>query len=284
MTLKTKWKNLGGSFRMADGRQIRRNEVFEATEGEISPAFRDTVKPLDSLPPEPTHSLKHRSHKPGEHLDYDLELSRLFTSSGLLNEKGRSYISPLVWQTATLAGLRGVLTELEGAAERTADLLAKIDQEFARLQVSARRKGKPEPETMPPDLLAEKLRAEARADVTAEEIEKIRGLVATKEAPEKAAEEAQVLRNGPCGSSKGDPVRMIDGQPVVADWKGTLRISCPKSPYHKMAVADYRTLIVKPFLEFQSRPLTQEELALAPQDRKPRWGGWADLPPRPGGY
>lgn len=54
MTDKIKWKKLGGgSFRMASGRIIKQNQVFEATEAEIPKGFRDVIVPVDPIPEPP---------------------------------------------------------------------------------------------------------------------------------------------------------------------------------------------------------------------------------------
>jgi len=62
------WKKLGGgSFRLATGRIIKPNQIFDATEAEIPKAFRDVVVPVKPLPPEPKlevvsggYSVRHR--------------------------------------------------------------------------------------------------------------------------------------------------------------------------------------------------------------------------------
>lgn len=55
ITEKLKWRKLGGgSFRLANGRIIKPNQVFDASIDQIPEAFRDTVIPVDpeSLPKE----------------------------------------------------------------------------------------------------------------------------------------------------------------------------------------------------------------------------------------
>lgn len=47
-----KWKNLGGTFRMREGKKIvKPNEVFDAFPHEIPQAFRDCIKPVDAQEP-----------------------------------------------------------------------------------------------------------------------------------------------------------------------------------------------------------------------------------------
>lgn len=48
---KIRWRKTGGgTFRMANGKIIKPNQVFEATVGEIPQAFRDVIIPLGDLP------------------------------------------------------------------------------------------------------------------------------------------------------------------------------------------------------------------------------------------
>ena len=48
---KVKWKKLGGgSFRMANGRIIKSNQIFDAKQEDIPVAFRDVVVPVNPLP------------------------------------------------------------------------------------------------------------------------------------------------------------------------------------------------------------------------------------------
>ena len=52
------WKKLGGgSFRLATGRIIKPNQIFDATEAEIPKAFRDVVVSVKPLPPSPNWKL-----------------------------------------------------------------------------------------------------------------------------------------------------------------------------------------------------------------------------------
>jgi hypothetical protein len=54
MADKIKWKKLGGgSFRMASGRIIKPNQIFEAAPEEIPMGFRDVVVPVDTIPEPP---------------------------------------------------------------------------------------------------------------------------------------------------------------------------------------------------------------------------------------
>ena len=63
-------KTGGGTFRLPSGKIIKPTQKFRARPNEIPEAFRDTVIPLDKVPPtpeeiapdveEPTYDLKHR--------------------------------------------------------------------------------------------------------------------------------------------------------------------------------------------------------------------------------
>ena len=288
MSEKLKWKNLGGSFRMADGRNIKRNEIFEAADEEIPKAFRDIIKPLDSLPKVEPRKFKHKRYPEGENLDYHNAFESRFNASTILNEKNRNYMDPGTWQMASKNGMGGLITELEGQAERAVALLGTMDTELENRRVTARRQGSAEPVELPQDLKTLQLETEARLDVTREELDYIRGILAEIEAREEKERDAKyLLTRGPGGAGKlrDGVLSEIDGQPVKVNWKGVLVIDCKKSPYHKMTVLDYKEHVVKPFQKWRSRPPTKEERELGPH-APPRGAGvaWEDLPPRPKGF
>jgi hypothetical protein len=53
-----KWKNTGGSLRLANGKKIKTNEVFEATEDQIPRGARDVIIPMSQIPqPPPNQSV-----------------------------------------------------------------------------------------------------------------------------------------------------------------------------------------------------------------------------------
>jgi hypothetical protein len=282
---KIKFKNTGGSLSLG-GRKIRRNEVFEAAEAEIPKAFKDIVLPLDSLPEEPVRVFKHKRYPGGENLVYDLGFEARFNASQILNEKNRSYMNPAIWQMATPAGLKGLIKELEGQAERAAALIGSMDTEFENRQVTARRNGQPELETMPADLRKLQLETEARLDVTREELDYLGDILSKIEAREaKENDKRHLLTRGPCGSGKllNGVLAELDGQPIKVNKKGELVINCPKSPYHKMNVVDYRRLICEPFRQWQRQPLTKEELDLGPHRPAKDASDPKNWPARPGG-
>jgi hypothetical protein len=194
-------------------------------------------------------------------------------------------MSPEIWQLADRRGLQGLITELEGTATRAAGLLESITAEFENQKVRARREGKTEPTEFPPDLAQTAAECQARADLLALELEFVRERLKEAEAREEKKKDEGLLRFGPIGSGKGDPLREIDFQPVKADADGVLIIDCPKSPYHEMRVVDYREKVCKPFVAWKRRPLSPEEKALG-ASAPPRGCftiSWEDLPPRPGG-
>lgn len=47
-----KWINKGGRFKMADGTLIERGKTFMATPDQVPKAFRDVIKPVDTIPKE----------------------------------------------------------------------------------------------------------------------------------------------------------------------------------------------------------------------------------------
>jgi len=144
-------------------------------------------------------------------------------------------------------GLLALLDEYQERLSRALELLDQVPLAFENQKLQARRGGKQEPGEMPPELLAEKHKLEARADVILEEIARIKELISEFETRAKREKEAMVLKFGPMGTSKGSPCTIIDGQPCGIDAEGLPRIDCPKSPFNGMRVCDYREKIVKPW-------------------------------------
>jgi hypothetical protein len=66
---------------------------------------------------------------------------------------------------------------------------------------------------------------------------------------------------------------IIDGQPVRKLGSGPLVIDCPSSPYHGMAVADYRESIVRPFLIKKSELQEKLRVAASQEEAAGRTGG-----------
>jgi hypothetical protein len=57
-----------------------------------------------------------------------------------------------------------------------------------------------------------------------------------------------VLKYGPQGTGKGEPLRELDGQTITLREDGVLFINDERSPYHLMSVLDYREYLIMPFL------------------------------------
>jgi hypothetical protein len=287
MSQKLKWKNLGGLFGMLDGRQIKRGEIFEATEAEVPKAFRDIIVLADSLPQEEPRIFKHRRYVEGENYDYDAVFESRFNGSAILNDKNRSYLNPATWQLATADGMKGVIVELEGQAERAVALLGTMNTEFENRKVTARRQGNPEPTELPQDLKKLKFETEARLDVTREELDHLRGIVAELEAREEKERDAKhLLTRGPEGAGKlrDGVLSEIDGQEVKPDRKGFLRIACKKSPFDKMKIEDYLELIVRPFQKWLRESPTKAELEMGPHRPVKAAGDPKNWPARPKGF
>ncbi|MDD3579442.1 MAG: hypothetical protein PHW74_00310 [Desulfobacca sp.] len=231
-----------------------------------------------------------RRYRIGQHPEYDRLFDFLKVKSPVLNPKSHA-VSETRMAMSSPGGLKSLVYAYEGitdpSSEHYGDIqidgrwrpgvlkghemaLFKIDADFEKLQGQARRSGKSEPTALPPDLQEQRLKAEARLDVTRSELEHLKRELAKFEAKEESERRSEILYYGPCGSARGDPVRWIDGQNVVRDENDELVIDCVDSPYDKMKVVDYRRHVVEPFRASRNKFTTRFKA-----DR---------LPPRPEGF
>jgi hypothetical protein len=188
------------------------------------------------------------------------------------------------------------ISEGQARAEQIQEEIEAINLKFENVKVTARREGRPEPAEMPQELRKERLELEAELDVIPEKAAQFEEILAKIEAREQAEQDAKILQYGPVGHGKlrDGILSMIDGQPIRVNRKGILIISCKKSPYDGMLVADYRLHIAAPFAKARAEKSREYEDAIAEKERelrelkklKPNLEGViarGDLPPRPPG-
>jgi hypothetical protein len=222
----------------------------------------------------------------------DRLFEHLKAKSPFLEAGNRSHLDPDMWRLADVRGLNGLYTEYAGKLERCEGLLTSIGEELERRKVQARREGKTEPTELPPDLAETAGEIVARRDVLRLEIAFIQKKLAEAETRVQKKQDSLVLRDGPIGSGKmrDGILAEIDFQEVRPDKDGFLRIACPKSPYHKMLVSDYREKVVKPFLAARAQK-ARDWHAMTPEQRRAARDtvivgdavAWKDLPARPKG-
>ena len=224
--------------------------------------------------------MSRRRYKIGINPPYDQRFDRYKGSSAVLNPK-RFQINLVQMQMVSKSGLQALIERYEGLIDREGEELAAIGQD---LKIAARRQGLLEPTELPKDVIIQRLKTEAKLDVLGEELDLLRKSLADIESREETVRADNVLKYGPRGHAKGDPPRMIDGQPVV-EREGELVIICPASPYNEMRLEEYYTLVVSPFLESRRpKPMTEEERKTG-HLRPTRWSTGVvsreSLPPRP---
>lgn len=243
--------------------------------------------------------MEKQRYKPGEYPAYDAALAGFRSNSAVIGDS-RSF-----WNEEAFGALGGVrklhnfVVEYEATLERAMKQVEAVARAFEEHKLKCKRLGMREPKELPPDLLEPRLLAEARVDCIVMEIASLKELLARAEASEQKIMDDKVLMYGPWGSGVGEPVRQIDGQPVVIDEEGYPRIDCQKSPYHGMKVCDYRDYVRRPWID----KITAEQAAAwekakdttLPMAERERWaelsqqygGGktlpWDRLPPPAGG-
>lgn len=186
-----------------------------------------------------------RRYKIGLNGGYDTAFDHFKEQSALLNPHGQVVNNLLVEANNDPAA---VMHEWESTKipKAQASLDAAI-LEFEKLQNKARRTGRPVPETEPPAIREQRLRCEAKVDITADEVTALKRLAEQKKKAEAAKKTADCLPHGPRGVGIGEPVRMVDNQPVT-ERGGELFISCKSSPYDGLALPTYHQQIVLPYL------------------------------------
>ncbi len=212
-----------------------------------------------------------RRYKIGKHPVYDKAFDLLKTNSAILNPTGAppSAYSVNLGDATTLKSLllerRGFEDNpeiedgyfLKGeSGEKTASLLlaAKeqidaVELQFEGQKQTATNAGKHPPKDMSEDLKSELLKAEARVDIIASEIDTLERFLTKFMEKEGATADANILRKGPEGSGKlsGGMLCEIDGQTVTPDKAGVLRIDEKRSKYHGMKTSDYFQKVVLPW-------------------------------------
>jgi hypothetical protein len=202
----------------------------------------------------------------GLHPQYDREYTRRKRASRILSPE--TFGDEAVLKLSNRAGLSELLLALVGVEEKghphngcyffgkqlvagklklAREAVQSVEAEFKRVKQSAINKGLRPPSEMPKDLLDRLHRSEAVMDVVVEEEALVRKKLAVFIAREKAERDAMVLKYGPIGTGRGDPLREVDGQKVSQDGKGVLVVDDDRSPYRGMKVVDYREHVVKPF-------------------------------------
>jgi hypothetical protein len=208
--------------------------------------------------------MSHRRSKIGKFPAYDFEYDLRKGKSGILNRQNNSSLAFDLWSEA---GQRKLLTERIGEEDGqivdpsgywTPGLLlaaemavAAVDTRFENMVIKAKRMGRYPPETMPPELVNDKLILEARLDIVKEEVDQLKKMLAKHAARKQEENDHLILAQGPQGTTWGsDPPREVDHQPIRWDEKqGHFVIDCKKSPYDGVRLPDYYAFVCKPWRE-----------------------------------
>lgn len=207
-----------------------------------------------------------RRYKIGANPIYDAEFDRRKGQSAVLNP--RSSVINDVALEASFQPAQVLGEWLETAIPKAQAALDAAAREWENLQARARRNGRPVPEVEPPRILERRLKAEALADVTGDEVAALKRLAEQRKKIDAAIRPAKVLPHGPRGCGFGEPLRQIDGQAVV-ERDGDLVIACPQSQYDGLALPIYHSEVVMPYLKACRKARKETGKAAAPWPPKP---------------
>lgn len=208
--------------------------------------------------------MSHRRYKVGINPRYDREFDWRKGQSGILNRANNSSVSFDLWSES---GVQNLLIErigeqdglvadpngywISGLLRAAREAVAAVDTRFENMVIKAKRAGRYPPETMPEELVNEKLVMEARLDICQEEIDQLKKMLAKHQTRKQAEDDHLILAQGPMGTTSGaDPPRSVDGQKIRWDEiQKHFIIDCEKSPYHLLRLPDYYAHVSRPWRE-----------------------------------
>lgn len=206
-----------------------------------------------------------RRYKIGENPEYDSTFDWLKSHSAIFNPANVSYEAAWIADAIqTKDGIKIILATWKGDEsghfiknkilynsfiKEAENALEEINQRFKIHKQKMINEGRKSPSKMPPDLKKDRLRAEAKFDVIQSEIAHLERKLSIFQESESEKTEKAVLKGGPQGHGKiqGGILVEIDGQRIVKDPKGVLRMKDHRSPYNGMTASDYTEHIVRPF-------------------------------------
>jgi hypothetical protein len=211
-----------------------------------------------------------------EYKIYSDYFDRYLIASTVLNSGERGAIIVQNLSISDLSALKHALFELEGdalgvyettkaagavraAIPATELKLSQIHERFSAYCYNKEAQGYKKPEVWPPNLLKERLHAEARFDVLRREAEVLHNLIDNYKEKEVAADASKVLQYGPRGNGqlRDGTLESIDDQKVDFTADDILIISDDNSPYNGMRVADYREFVVMPCKAAQNKRIKE---------------------------
>ena len=210
-----------------------------------------------------------RRYPKGTFPDYDKAYQNGGKGSSVLNDSKRSGDIKNFGSMSGESGLQGTIYELEGIPGY--DFYKRGGAQFKALIPSAKENlrdahkdfkiwGKEEvkkgnalapPEIWPSNLLAQRLKLEAKLDIRRRELDKAEGKLTKLEDPQESDHAQNMLRYGPMlrnegggGSTYDPPLQAMDGQ-TVSRKNGLPYINEEASPYHLMPVFFYKKMAQK---------------------------------------
>jgi len=153
--------------------------------------------------------------------------------------------------------------------------IQQFKNQFEKVNKRRKNQGKLPYQEMPDNMQKDYEAALAKLDVIKEEIKALKEKKQKIKQQKKKKRNRKILKYGPQGVAKGEPLRIIDGQNVEQK-NGRLYIEDSASPYDGMPVVAYRNLIVQKFAEkkeeaYQNRlEKWRKEKELNPNAPKPR--------------
>jgi len=252
-----------------------------------------------------------RRYKIGENPIYDKTFDRLAMESLILNPTGKGADDIQNFATVSMLksknGLVRLLEEWRGEdgnikkaymlgrkevpsrLKEAESAIEKINEKFEKLKQNKINSGKFPLKEMPDEMREELLKAEAREDIVKAEIKRLETHLANFPAGGIETHEMPCLPYGPIGSGKKRKgiLRWLDGQDILPDPEGVLRIKDTRSPYNGMKCADYFEYVVPAYAKEKQR-IEQEHQKKAEQAQRegktyfkpvnirPEWPKWPE--------
>jgi len=198
---------------------------------------------------------KIKRYKRGEHKIFDDAYDRYASSSEILNPSAIAHIGSFIWDKDNIqielirllgSDEKGLYKSydnltMKGEIPLLQEKLDRLEVQFNEMNLKREMQGKLVLENYPPDMLNEKLQLEARLDICLSEKQLLEQRLKDGAVLKEQTRKSTMLQYGlRCQMSRneidGQRTGMLDNKLIIVD---------SASPYHGMAVTDYRQLSEK---------------------------------------